>query len=135
MIFSSDPLWGTVFVILAVCWAVFWGAFIFRKRPPQMTERKRDPASVVGIVLQALAYSITFWLFRFPFRPTAPLGMPLELTLAIASIVLAVGPMWLVIAAIRTLGKQWTLTARVLQGHKLVTEGPYQLVRNREMIR
>jgi protein-S-isoprenylcysteine O-methyltransferase Ste14 len=29
-----------------------------------------------------------------------------------------------------TLGKQWTFEARVIQGHELITQGPYALVRN-----
>jgi len=32
--------------------------------------------------------------------------------------------------AVRSLGKQWVLAARLLEGHKLVTEGPYNVVRN-----
>jgi protein-S-isoprenylcysteine O-methyltransferase Ste14 len=29
-----------------------------------------------------------------------------------------------------TLGKQWTYKARMIEGHELVTQGPYSLVRN-----
>ena len=32
--------------------------------------------------------------------------------------------------SIRTLGKQWTYVARVIEGHRLITEGPYNWVRN-----
>jgi protein-S-isoprenylcysteine O-methyltransferase Ste14 len=31
---------------------------------------------------------------------------------------------------VRTLGKQWSLAARVLEGHDLITSGPYSVVRN-----
>jgi protein-S-isoprenylcysteine O-methyltransferase Ste14 len=31
---------------------------------------------------------------------------------------------------VKTLGKQWSLAARVVEGHKLVIEGPYSFVRN-----
>jgi protein-S-isoprenylcysteine O-methyltransferase Ste14 len=31
---------------------------------------------------------------------------------------------------VRALGKQWSLTARVTEGHRLVIEGPYRIVRN-----
>ena len=44
--------------------------------------------------------------------------------------VLAAGSVWLCISAIRTLGQQWSLAARVVEGHKLVTQGPYSFVRN-----
>ena len=33
-------------------------------------------------------------------------------------------------AAVRHLGKQWALQARVLEGHELVTSGPYAYVRH-----
>jgi protein-S-isoprenylcysteine O-methyltransferase Ste14 len=31
---------------------------------------------------------------------------------------------------VQTLGKQWTYEARVIEGHELITQGPYALVRN-----
>lgn len=33
-------------------------------------------------------------------------------------------------SAVRALGKQWSLQARVLEAHVLITEGPYRLVRH-----
>jgi protein-S-isoprenylcysteine O-methyltransferase Ste14 len=36
----------------------------------------------------------------------------------------------LVTAAVRTLGKEWSLTARLVEGHKLATTGPYAFVRH-----
>jgi protein-S-isoprenylcysteine O-methyltransferase Ste14 len=33
-------------------------------------------------------------------------------------------------SAVRTLGKQWAVAARLVEGHKLITEGPYAYVRN-----
>jgi protein-S-isoprenylcysteine O-methyltransferase Ste14 len=34
------------------------------------------------------------------------------------------------LAAVRTLGKQWSYEARLIEGHRLVTEGPYRVVRH-----
>jgi len=48
----------------------------------------------------------------------------------IAAILIAIFSFWLSIASIRTLGKQWTYVARVIEGHRLITEGPYNWVRN-----
>jgi len=50
--------------------------------------------------------------------------------MAVLTMLLAVWSVWFCSAAIRTLGKQWSLAARVVEGHKLVTEGPYSIVRN-----
>ena len=44
--------------------------------------------------------------------------------------VLAVTSVWFVSTAVRALGKQWSLAARVLEGHRLITQGPYNIVRN-----
>ena len=33
-------------------------------------------------------------------------------------------------AAVRTLGKQWSLQARVLEHHELIRRGPYRIVRH-----
>jgi protein-S-isoprenylcysteine O-methyltransferase Ste14 len=37
---------------------------------------------------------------------------------------------WLIASAVSTLGKQWAFAARLVEGHKLITEGPYAFVRN-----
>ena len=59
-----------------------------------------------------------------------PPNKSLEIALSVLTMVLAVASVWFCGAAVRTLGKQWSLAARVLEGHKLVTEGPYNVVRN-----
>jgi protein-S-isoprenylcysteine O-methyltransferase len=46
------------------------------------------------------------------------------------AIALALGSAWLGAAAIRTLGKQWSLQARIIQDHDLITTGPYRFVRH-----
>jgi protein-S-isoprenylcysteine O-methyltransferase Ste14 len=58
------------------------------------------------------------------------LSKPLEIALAVFTILVAVGSVWFVSSAIKTLGEQWSLAARLIEGHKLITEGPYRLVRN-----
>ena len=40
-----------VFAGVMVCWFVFAAIFLFRKKPPKAPERKRDPASLAGILL------------------------------------------------------------------------------------
>jgi protein-S-isoprenylcysteine O-methyltransferase Ste14 len=50
--------------------------------------------------------------------------------LAIVAIVFAWLGGWLCFWSVQTLGKQWTLRARVIEGHELITAGPYGIVRN-----
>jgi protein-S-isoprenylcysteine O-methyltransferase Ste14 len=48
----------------------------------------------------------------------------------LAAILAAIGSVWLITAAVKTLGKEWSLTARLVEGHKLATSGPYAYVRH-----
>src|SRR6266699_3019378 len=103
--------------------------FFFHKKPPSPPDQKRDPSSIIGIVFQGLGYAIV-WTIRRPwFTPMFP-NKSLEIGLAVLTMILAVFSVWFCSAAIRTLGTQWSLAARVVEGHKLVTEGPYGIVRN-----
>jgi protein-S-isoprenylcysteine O-methyltransferase Ste14 len=71
------------------------------------------------------------WVFhRNDLGPLLPMPQWAMVVILIAAIVIAILSLWLSIAAIRTLGKQWTYVARVIEGHRLITEGPYNLVRN-----
>ena len=118
------------FTVVIVAWVTFAASFLFFKKPPSPPDKKRDPSSILGIVLQGLSYLIV-WTIRRPwFTPFLSLGKLLEIAMAILTMVLAAGSVWLCISAIRTLGQQWSLAARVLEGHKLVTRGPYSVVRN-----
>jgi protein-S-isoprenylcysteine O-methyltransferase Ste14 len=72
--------------------------------------------------------------FQPPHQPFLP---PVAVLSGIAGIVfslftigIAAGSGWLIEAAVRTLGKQWALPARLVEGHKLITVGPYAYVRN-----
>jgi protein-S-isoprenylcysteine O-methyltransferase Ste14 len=119
-----------VFIIVMACWFCFAGIFIFRKKPPPAPTRKREGVSILGIVLQGLSYSIVWIGWRRPPALFIEGGLPLQLALGLLTIALALVSLWMVLSAVRALGKQWSLTARVTEGHKLVVEGPYNIVRN-----
>jgi protein-S-isoprenylcysteine O-methyltransferase Ste14 len=125
------------FYALIVCWWVFALTFWLRKRPPRARETKRDWTSLIGLLVQAAAYGMV-WFFplrRKQFSPvmsgSAIYGSPVVgWGLAILTVAIAVASAWMVNAAARRLGKQWALTARVVEGHELIQDGPYRLVRN-----
>ena len=118
------------FAAVMLSWFAFAAAFLFRKKPPGASERKRDRGSLFGIILQGVAYALVWMIRRSMFSPIAPLGKPLEVGLAIFTTAVAIGSVWLIMAAVRVLGKEWSFAARVVEGHRLVTEGPYRLVRH-----
>jgi protein-S-isoprenylcysteine O-methyltransferase Ste14 len=130
----SEPAPFALFTLcgVVVCWAAFAAVLAFRKRPPQETEAKRDRLSLLGILLQMCAYFLV-WFQRpgTPFLPpVAALSGVLGIVFSLFTVALAVGSVWLIAAAVRTLGKQWAFAARLVEGHKLITAGPYSFVRN-----
>ena len=113
-----------------VCWLGFAAVFLFRRRPAEAAERKRDPQSRIGILIQVVGYTMV-WAGQPRLAHLILLNHPLlEIVFAVFTISLAVISVVLVNMAVRTLGKQWALAARIVEGHKLITKGPYRIVRN-----
>ena len=123
--------WPTAaFVVMVLSWVAFVIVFATQKKATSSPDKKRDPVSILGIALQGASYAIV-WIIRRPwFTSMFPPNETLEIALSVLTMVLAVASVWICGAAVRTLGKQWSLAARVLEGHKLVTEGAYGVVRN-----
>lgn len=131
MIVRPEFLPTVVIVAVMLCWFTFAGIFLFRKKSAPARESKRESGSLFGVALQGLAFAILWAVRRQAFTP--PLrraGRPFEIAIAIVTVALAVVSIWLVMSAVRTLGKEWSVTARLLEGHKLATKGPYRLVRH-----
>ncbi len=127
----SDPILATsVFVAVMVCWFVFAFTFVFRKKPPAATDRKRDPGSIPGVLLQGLSYLVVWSIHRPLLTTFVSSNKTVSIVLGTIAVAAAIGSVVLVIAAVKTLGKEWSITARVVTGHKLATGGPYNLVRH-----
>jgi len=117
---------------VVLCWMVFAAVFLFRRRLPKQPETKRDRLSLLGIFLQMFAYFLVW--FQLPGKPFLPpvavLSGSMGIVFSAFTLALAVGSVWLIAAAASTLGRQWALAARLVEGHKLITVGPYRFVRN-----
>ena len=123
--------WPTLaFVVVMLSWFAFIIVFLVRHKPPSAPESKRERASIVGIVLQGASYGIVWSIRRAWFSPIVSVSNSVEIGLAILTMALGIASVWFVMTAIRTLGQQWSLGARLIEGHKLITEGPYRIVRN-----
>jgi protein-S-isoprenylcysteine O-methyltransferase Ste14 len=120
------------FVVFTVdlCWLGFLGILIVGKRGAARKETKRDMKSHLGFLLQCIAYAICFTFHRVNFSPIQPMSKVAEETLAAITITIALTSVWFCFESARTLGKQWALAARVIEGHELITSGPYARVRN-----
>jgi protein-S-isoprenylcysteine O-methyltransferase Ste14 len=117
---------------MIVCWWAFGLTFWLRKAPPRARETKRDRTSLVGLLLQGVAY---FVVWNRPLQqgnisqdifasPAAQWGW------TVLVVAIAVASVWLVNSAARHLGKQWALSAHLVEGHTLIQDGPYRFVRN-----
>ena len=115
---------------VAVAWFAFAAIFLLRRRPPASPEKARDPMGTVGILLQGVGLGFV-WSFRRPLgSPVFDAPLPLLVLVAVGAVVLAAGSVALTFWSVRTLGRQWALAARLVEGHQLVTGGPYRYVRN-----
>jgi len=123
--------WPTLsFALVMFCWFAFVIVFLVQKRPPSPPEKKRDRGSLFGIMLQGASYAIVWAWHRQPFTPIASISESAEIAIVILTAALSFGSVLLVLSAIRTLGKEWSFTARLVEGHNLITQGPYRFVRH-----
>ena len=129
---SDYALHAAVCAVVAGAWVAFEVVlFLFiRRRPVLSRERERDASSRVGLALQCASYLVVLVFMRERFTHIAPFGQAADAGVAVVTAALAVGSVWLVRSALGTLGAQWSLTARVLADHRLITSGAYKRVRH-----
>ena len=110
------PLWPALGIAMAV------------QRGRQGTEPavRREPLARVGLLVQAVGFGLGF---AIPRPGDAPPSLA-ETVLSWLGVPLAWGSAWLVLSAVRLLGRHWSLEARLLPGHRLVREGSYAWVRH-----
>jgi len=124
-----DTIGAVALILVFLSWLIFGAIFLLRKRPPKSKETKRVAAAKWGMALQGVGCALVGSFHRTNWWPFAPLHFG-ELALAVAAIVVAYASCFFCLRAVRTLGKQRTYAARVIEGHELITQGPYAVVRN-----
>jgi len=130
MALSSGLLAEIVYVVVVVCWILFAFIFFVGKKGASRSDTKRATSSLLGLLLQCMAYAAV-WIFRRAyFTPLVSTSNIAEMTVAIVTMAIAIGSIWFCLAAVRALGRQWALEARVIEGHELIKQGPYSVVRN-----
>ena len=116
------------FVIVG--FVVFAAIFLLMAKRSRDKTRKADQRSIIAILIQALAFAIAWTIVRKPFTPFLPIDWRAQYFVAAIIVLLVLASLVLVTAAVRTLGKQWSLQARVLEHHELIRRGPYRIVRH-----
>ena len=126
--FELWPFLATAVVL--ICWVAFIGIFLIRKTPKAPPDQKRDRKSIVGFILQALSYAVVGFFHRSPLTPISSGSRAAAVSLSLGAMLSAVVSISIIKAAVKILGREWSVTARVVEGHKLATEGPYRFVRH-----
>lgn len=93
--------------------------------------RKRDLQSWAGLALQGLGFAFAWGVGRergAAFWPAGGQGVALAIDAIVVA--LTVSSVIFAGAALRTLDKQWSLTARVRDDHELIQHGPFARVRH-----
>lgn len=130
MRFISDAPAGIAFFVVAACWVGFGAILVVGKRGASKAQARQDAKSHLGFLLQGVAYAICWCFPRTQIFLYPRESKMAEEALSALAATIAVASVWFCFAAARALGKQWALVARVVEGHELITEGPYAIVRN-----
>jgi protein-S-isoprenylcysteine O-methyltransferase Ste14 len=118
-----------VWVLLAVSWYVLRVPFARRSRRTKvsrdakdMSERLRLAISTVGLGVVPFIYVATGW-------PRAA-SYPPHMALFLAGVAAAAGALTLFRLTHKALGKMWSVSLQLREGHRLVTTGIYRTVRH-----
>src|SRR5439155_26861607 len=124
--------WPTVsLAVVLLSWFVFAAVFlIFGDKTKSPPDKKRAPGSLVGVVLQGVGYGLAWGVQRTRFSPIIPMARTGQIVLFVIISALAVASPLFAFRARQALGKEWSVTARLVEGHRLVIQGPYRIVRN-----
>src|SRR5262249_61758408 len=108
------------FFVLIFGWLIFTVFFLARKKTPRVAESRRDRASIVGIVMQMIAYALVWSVRRPLFSPILHLGWPFDITMAAGAIALLAGSIWMATTAVGALGKKWSYNAGLGEGDAFI---------------
>lgn len=122
---------ATSFAVVIIGWFVFAWTFFLRKKPESSPDKTSAPKSFIGIAMQGVSFGLVWALHRTPvFSPFIDNQYLLNIILQIVAILFTISALWLANSAIRELGKQWSLQARLVEDHKLIISGVYGFVRH-----
>jgi protein-S-isoprenylcysteine O-methyltransferase len=112
---------------IVIAWVLPAPSFIRGRSKSGKETTRRDSMSRLGIIIQGIAFGLSWMGPWWIFASRSPVMHP---ALALVTVLLAYAGSFLAIYSVRTLGREWSLTARITEGHRLVTSGPYSWVRN-----
>jgi protein-S-isoprenylcysteine O-methyltransferase Ste14 len=121
--------WFLVLTLFS-CFVVFT-VVVFKGFSDSYAEGKKSSRAVrVGVLAQASSYALAWLLKRPRVNPFGGEALWPEILIAAFSLASAAGAIALAMASKKWLGKHWAMAARVVEGHRLVTDGPFGRVRH-----
>jgi protein-S-isoprenylcysteine O-methyltransferase Ste14 len=117
-------------IIVFLSWLVFWIGFFSLLRHSWLKEKNRNSRSIIGIIIQGIGLGIVFSIHRDYTQYDDLMDAVPRIVIFSIACMLAPLSAWLALRAIKILGKQWSLAARTLIDHELITTGPYRFIRN-----
>lgn len=113
-----------LFIEILVCWVAWFYPFIFQaphnQKRPSITAKR---ATAAGLLLECLGIGAA-WGLQLPMAiPRSTLRIALSIVFGAAACVLS----W---TSVAHLGRQFRVNAGLYEDHRLVTSGPYGLVRH-----
>jgi protein-S-isoprenylcysteine O-methyltransferase Ste14 len=130
MTIELEPIPTATFAVVLLCWFAFFVPLARRGSQGKGSRQARDRTSWIGISLQGLGFGIVWGVHRPYFSSLVHAGPIVDVGIGIITDAIAIGSVWLATSAIGTLGKEWSLEARLVEGHRLVTDGLYARVRH-----
>jgi protein-S-isoprenylcysteine O-methyltransferase Ste14 len=119
------------FGIVIALWIVLVWTLIVRRKSDASPHASHERRSWIGFILQIASFPIAGMAMRTPlFSPFISGQYGLNIFVQLLAIILIIASVLFEVSAFRELGRQWSLQARVLEGHKLVKTGAYAIVRH-----
>ena len=126
-LFAQTPQWKLIFMVSYAAWLVF-EIWVFSRDRRAARGEKRDRGSIVAIFFFiTLGIAVTFTAPHFV--PLARIPLPSAPVFYTAMTLFWLG-MVLRLWAIATLGRYFRTAVLVLDDHRLVTSGPYRVLRH-----
>ncbi|MBX5156196.1 MULTISPECIES: protein-S-isoprenylcysteine O-methyltransferase [unclassified Rhizobium] len=118
-----------IWVLGVVVWAIIRRPHARRAKRLQVVSDRRTPSEAVGLAAGLLGLSIIPAIYVATGFPLAADYPPHLWAVALGAILL-VCAMWVFRRTHKALGKNWSITLEIREKHKLISQGPYALVRH-----
>ena len=130
MTIELEPIPTATFAVVLICWFTFFVPIGRRRNQGKGPRQVRQRRSWIGIGLQGLGFGIVWGVHRPYFSSLVHAGPLVDVAIGVVTATIAIASVVWASSAIGTLGKEWSLEARLVEGHRLVTTGPYARVRH-----